>query len=197
MSEKARKVLRLPAWDYTSPGAYFVTICCHQKQLLFEDERLSETARRCWEAIPEHFPAVELDAFVVMPNHVHGVIWIRTPRAVVAQHAEPLRPEVSDKPEMPERRGMQPGSLGAIVRSFKAAVTRDARVLRLLNTDSPLWQRNYYERVVRDDDELNRIREYIALNPARWASDGENPGRVLDAEYERDWHWLEDGMVVP
>jgi REP-associated tyrosine transposase len=101
--------------------------------------------------------------------------------AVGARHASPLRPA-----------GPAPQSLGAIVGSFKSAVTRELR-LRGLHDATPLWQRNYYERIIRNEAELTRIREYIAANPMLWDYDHENPIRTEDADYEQAWAWLESG----
>jgi REP element-mobilizing transposase RayT len=196
-----RRSMRLANYDYRSPGAYFVTICVHAGECLLGqvvDGRLQlsdwgQIAWDCWQAIPTHFPHVKLDTFVVMPNHVHGIIVITEPaigphvgaqhpgadvgaQHVVgaqlvagAQHAEPLLLHA------PQRRtNVQPGSLGAIVRSFKAAVTRRINQLRNM-PGAPFWQRNYWERVVRSEASLKQIREYIENNPARWAEDQLHP----------------------
>ena len=80
--------------------------------------------------------------------------------------------------------------MGVVVRSFKAAVTREPRISGI-HDDEPVWQPNYYDRVVRDEAELNRIREYIAANPLAWQYDNENPERTADEAYERAWQWLE------
>jgi REP element-mobilizing transposase RayT len=122
----------------------------------------------CWQAIPDHFPHVELDAYVVMPNHVHGIIVITDP--VGAQHAAPLQ----SAPPQSSRTNVQPGSLGAIVRSFKSAVTKRINELRDM-PGTPFWQRNYWEHIVRNKDSLERIREYIENNPPRWAEDQLHP----------------------
>jgi len=127
-----------------------------------------------WRQIPEHFAAAT-DLFVVMPNHVHGIVWIGdADQPVGVQHAGPLQAQ---------GRFVSPGSLGAIVRSFKAATTRELHLRELI--DGPVWQRNYWDRVVRNEDELNRIRQYIAYNPIAWEFDHENPRRNPDAEYDR------------
>ena len=125
-----------------------------------------------------HFPTVGVDAFVVMPNHVHGILVIGEAAgpAVVPLHATALR----DRP-----------SLGVIIRSFKAAVTRELRI-RGLHGQRAVWQSNFYDRVVRDEAELNRIREYIAQNPIAWQHDRENPERHANETYERAWGWLEN-----
>ncbi len=168
-----RRSIRLPDYDYTSPGAYFVTICAHQGELLFgkvvgEAVVLSEygqIARDCWEAIPTHFAQVELDAWVVMPNHLHGILVVT--ESVGAQHAAPL-------PSKSPRTGVRSGSLGAMIRSFKSAATR--RINQMRSTPGArIWLRNYYEHVIRNDASLKRIREYIQGNPARWSDDRLHP----------------------
>ncbi len=181
--DRHRRSIRLPTYDYASAGAYFVTICAYGRQMLFEDESIRSVIQECWDALPDHFAHVAIDEFVIMPNHVHGVVWILRDdigdRGVGAQHALPLR-----------LAGAPRGSLGAIVGSFKSAVTK--RVNELNQTPgAPLWQRNYYERVIRDDDELNRIREYIQLNPLKWSLDRDNPDRTVDDAWGREWEWLE------
>jgi REP element-mobilizing transposase RayT len=167
-----RRSIRLKAFDYSEAGAYFVTVSTHQRQCLLGeviDGRVQLTAwggivAKCWHAIQEHFPEVEPDAFVVMPNHVHGILIIAptAPVAAGARHASPLR-----------ARGVQPKSLGAVIGSFKSSSPKDIRRLQA-DPEVGVWQRNYYEHVVRNEASLNRIREYIATNPARWELDREN-----------------------
>jgi putative transposase len=119
---------------------------------------------------------VDLDEWIVMPNHVHGIIivlddrlrpsanHVRSTGSVGADHDPPLPPQAS------------PGSLGVIVRQFKGAVTRNITVLRR-TPGAPVWQRNYYERVIRNGRELNAIREYIIGNPTNWSDDPEHPDK--------------------
>ena len=182
-----RRSIRLRGWDYSRPGAYFVTICTHNGEGLFEDPVLRRVVETMWQRIPRHFPYVQLDEFVVMPNHVHGIIWI-----VGARHStEPPSPAgaiPSDEPSQPRGqllrnasplrpRGVMSGSLGAIVGNFKSVTAR--RINRIRKTPgAPVWQRNYYEHIVRDETELTRIREYIRLNPLKWKLDRENPHRT-------------------
>jgi REP element-mobilizing transposase RayT len=173
-----RRSIRLKEYDYTQSGGYFVTIVTGQRECLFgeivnREMRLNEYGRitnECWHAIPEHFPNVELGAYVVMPNHVHGIIVIRSDEngmatnsspSVGARHASPLPP-----------RGVKPHSIGAIVGSFKSAVTRHIR--HELNITG-IWQRNYYEHVIRNHEDWDRIHRYIESNPSMWAEDDENP----------------------
>jgi putative transposase len=179
-----RRSIRLPGYDYTSPGAYFVTICTYLGACILESSEFQAVVGESWEEIPLHFPHAQLDEFVVMPNHVHGIVCILdTGSAVGAQHAAPLRGDIPT---------VRPGSLGATVRSFKSAVAK--RINQIRGTPgAPVWQRNYYERVVRDEDELARIREYVHFNPVQWQLDRENPRRLVDREYRRRWDWLEGG----
>ncbi|MBI2172040.1 MAG: transposase [Chloroflexi bacterium] len=175
--EHRRRSIRLPGYDYASPGGYFVTLCTFQRLPLFGDivngemhlNNCGRIAQDCWNAIPGHFPNARLDAFIVMPNHVHGVLWL-TP--VGAQHAAPLRSAVPRHTATPNN--VLPGSLGAIVRSYKSAVSRNASTIHQ-TTPRFLWQRNYYERIIRDDAELNAVRQYIIDNPTNWQDDEHNP----------------------
>lgn len=122
----------------------------------------------CWHEIPDHFPHVELDEFVIMPNHAHGIIIIVGEQCSVgARRAVPLHTNIRQREQFgkPTR-----GTLPTIIRSFKSATTK--RINEIRNSQGePLWQRNYYERVIRDEEELIRIREYIYNNPARWPQD--------------------------
>ena len=169
-----RKSIRLKHYNYSSPGEYFVTICTYEKVCVFgevmEDEvrltPMGEIAKRCWEEIPKHFPNVELDAHVVMPNHIHGIIILNDPVGV--EYIQPL-PKTFQH--------VISKSLGSIVRSYKAAVSRECRKRKYYDFS---WQRNYYEHIIRDDKDLNNIREYILNNPIKWYLDENNPNRTAD-----------------
>jgi putative transposase len=175
---RERRSVRLPAFDYRAAGAYFVTICTHHRRLLFEDKRLGLVASQQWVMSRELRPGVELDAFVVMPNHVHGIVWLPPSHAglVGAQSFAPLR-------ESAPR--IQPRSLGSFVRGYKAAVTREINAVRG-TPGAPVWQRNYYEHVIRNDADFDRVRRYIEENPLRWAFDRENVSGAPD-RVERDF----------
>ena len=161
-----RRSIRLKGFDYTREAAYFVTISTQNQACLFgeivnEQMQLNDAGRvaqMVWKTIPDHFSQVEIDASVVMPNHVHGIIII-----VGATHASP-----------PRQSGPPKGSLGAIVGSYKSAVSRQINQLHR-TSGAKVWQRNYYEHIIRNDTGLNSIRKYIADNPARWDEDTENP----------------------
>jgi REP element-mobilizing transposase RayT len=173
-----RRSNRLRGWDYRTPGAYFVTIATFNRERLFEDRSLRRIVERTWVSVVDENASIESGDFVVMPDHVHGIIWIRT--AVGASHSERrlfpnhrCTPEclIADQDIFPSgsplrTAGAPSGSLGAIVGSFKAVASK--RLNRWRRTPGKAtWQRNYYERVIRSDDELERIRLYILANPLR------------------------------
>ncbi len=146
--ERNRRSLRLPGYDYTAAGACFVTICAFKRQLLFEDEYLASLLVQEWNELPKRFPTEELDAFVVMPNHVHFVLIMNDVAAGLAPAHEAPTKEAT--------------TVGAVVGAYKSLVA--VKWLRWLKTNRPyadgrIWQRNYYERIVRNEGELNRIRE--------------------------------------
>jgi putative transposase len=170
---RGHRSIRLKGYDYNSPGLYFVTICCDRKRCVLGKilnanvnlSKIGQAVRDCWIAIPLHFPNSRLHQFVVMPNHVHGIIEILRASSRLCEDLPPI-----DRPPP-----IQPGSLPAIVRSFKAAAAKRVREnLKLYNI---LWQRNYYERVLRDGEEFSNAIRYIAENPAKWEWDRENPER--------------------
>lgn len=166
-----RRSIRLKGYDYTQNGAYFVTIVTYQRTHLFgkvvngvmQLNEWGEIARREWFKTAELRPYVELfeDEFVVMPNHAHGILWmnddvVRTERR--SARTNDVVPHVDA------------GSLGAIVRAYKSAVTYAINAARQTR-GMMVWQRNYYEHIIRNDADLNRIRKYIAENPLKWADD--------------------------
>ena len=181
--DRHRRSLRLKDYDYAQAGAYFVTICTQDRACLFgaivdgamQLSDAGSTVEQCWSQIPEHFRDVVLDEFVVMPNHVHGILVINPAvPAVPAVPVVPVVPAVGATHASPLRNGPRPGSLGAIVGSFKSAVTR--RINQTCHSlGATVWQRNYYEHIIRDEASLHGIREYIANNPLQWALDRENP----------------------
>jgi len=193
-----RRTIRLKDYDYTSDGGYFVTICAYQRECLFGEidvqgnmmlNEFGKIVENEWVQTAAKRPYVVLDEFVVMPNHFHAIVFITKlpdipkqsvngdvgarranfgqshPQPVGAQRAAPLQPHVV------------PQSLGAIVRGFKSAPTK--RINQLRDTPgAPVWQRNYYEHVIRNESSLNDIRSYILNNPSLWAEDQENPANL-------------------
>jgi putative transposase len=164
-----RRSIRVPTWDYAQQAWYFVTLCTTGREERFgviADGMVTLSAAgrivedEWWETLARR-RSVRLDDYVIMPNHMHGILIIN---------------EDSDAVPSPSITGLRSPSrtLGAVIRGFKGAST--ARINVLQGTPgAPVWQRNYYEHIIRDDRDLDRIRTYIAANPARWHEDAEHP----------------------
>ena len=177
--ERHRRSVRLPGFDYTQVGAYFITICSYEMQCIFGEvvngemwlSQIGSMVKECWDALPDHFNQIELDEFVVMPNHVHGILSI--------VDGKPRRGTACRAPTPPQERFGSPvsGSLPTIVRSFKYAATKRVNEGRR-TPGQPPWQRNYYEHVIRNEPDLDRIRHYIVTNPIKWAEDSLNPKNI-------------------
>jgi REP element-mobilizing transposase RayT len=212
-----RRSIRLKGYDYATPGAYFVTVCTHERECLFGDivdgvMRLNEAGRMVntvWDEIPAHYPGIDVDAFIVMPNHIHGIVAIvgaaprgrpgPEPSSVTVGAAPRGRPGLEPSsvtvgaaprgrpgPE-PSKNGQPQGvaptavglSLPEVVNRFKTMTTKRYADGVKQNGwpvfPGKLWQRNYYERVIRNVNELSAIREYITRNPQQWSMDTDNP----------------------
>lgn len=147
-------------YDYSQPGAYFITIATYKKTEIFgyiEEDRVilnnkGKIALDCWNGIPAHFSSVEIDEFIVMPEHIHGIIWINNPvnrrdtacRVSTERFGKPVR-----------------GSIPTIIRSYKSAVTKS---IHMIDSQLQIWQPNFYEHIIRSEDDLENIRAYIKFN---------------------------------
>lgn len=158
-TKPVRRKTRLQGYDYSQEGAYFVTICTHQRDHLFGDIRQEEMrlsaigsiASEDWQAIPNHYPTIDLDAFAVMPNHIHGIIFL-VGAGFIPTAVTPPTP-----------------SLSQIMAGYKAGVTR--RINRLNQFSQSIWQRSFHDHIIRTERELNTIRHYVENNPALWEQD--------------------------
>jgi len=167
MTQHRRRSIRLQGYDYSRSGAYFVTICTQNRTCLFGriidgKMELNDAGRMVadeWMKTATIRNEIALDAWVVMPNHFHGIVVI-------------TNDGTGDRPVAPT--GPRPRSLGALMAGFKSAVTKRINESRR-TPGAKLWQCNYWEHIVRNENELNKIREYISNNPAQWAIDRENP----------------------
>jgi putative transposase len=173
----------MQGYDYTQAGAYFITICIRNRKCLLGNVvngmvHLNETGRlveSLWLQTATVRPDIELDAYVVMPNHFHAIFFIQdSPGVPGATHrVAPTKNHSALAGKTHRPTGPKPSSVGAVMAQFKSLVTKRIN-------DSPqnrggsVWQRNYYEHVIRDEESLNRIREYIATNAQRWHLDREN-----------------------
>jgi len=190
---------RLSDWDYSSCAYYFITLCTHERAHYFGDvlmddggkysmalSDIGKIARDCWLDIPNHFFNTSLDEWVIMPNHIHGIVIISSrganggsPGIMNVRHERAC----SRAPRMPDINGnnracsraplrespfsLKPNTIGSFVAGFKSICSKRINILRS-TPGAPLWQRNYYEHVIRDEREMNKIRRYIINNPAKW-----------------------------
>ena len=165
-----RRSIRLQGYDYSQAGAYFVTIVTWQREMLFGKivngemklNEFGEIVSQKWQWLETQYEYMELGAWVVMPNHFHGILVIHDDGRGGSRPA----------PTPTKRK-----SLGGLIGAFKTVSTKQINLLR--NTEGQVvWQRNYYEHIIRNESEMDRITRYIESNPARWADDDENPTRV-------------------
>jgi REP-associated tyrosine transposase len=167
-----RRRLRLAGYDYSQSGPYFVTICIKERacilgkitESVMQLSNFGDIVTLCWHDLPCHYPGISLNAFAVMPNHIHGIIFLGagSPRASSGQ------------------------TLSNIIGYFKYQSTKRINGLRN-SPGAPLWQRNFFEHVIREDSSLDRIREYIYTNSKRWERDRNNPVARGTDEFDR---WL-------
>ncbi len=181
-----RRSIRLHCYDYSQAGALFVTICTNNRENLFGEivagavqlNDAGQTVERCWIDIPAHFPRVELDEFVIMPNHVRGIIVLTDAVTTVGARDIGARDigardiGAKDISPLQSRPAGTSGTIGSIVRGFKIGVTKWFRQQTAIHE---VWQRNYWDHVIRNETERDRFREYIGNNPARWELDKLNP----------------------
>ena len=177
-----RRSIRLKGYDYSSAGGYYVTIVAWQREFLFGEvvnkemilSKFGLVAKQQWEKLPKRFPNIELGAHMIMPNHMHGIILITNGRGTAGS--------LNDLDDEPSRRAptheqyQKPvqGSIPTIIRSYKSAVSYRVNLMR--GTDGvPIWQRNYYEHIIRDQTDLQNKTDYIEANPLLWDDDDENP----------------------
>jgi REP element-mobilizing transposase RayT len=176
--KRNRRSIRLKEYNYSAPGFYFVTICTKDRECFFgkiingimELNRVGEIISRAWNQLPQRFSSIRTDEFVIMPNHMHGIISI-----VGAPLMAPDEMDIKIKGAINRAR-----TLGEIIRAFKAFLARE---IRCAGYEKFAWQRNYYERVIRNESELFRIRKYVQENPAKWHLDPENTD--CEARHER------------
>ena len=174
-----RPSIRLKDYDYSKAGAYFITICVQNREHLLgaienNEMKLNEAGRIAyneWIKTPEMRPTIELDAFVIMPNHIHGILIINDPdTGRGTMHRAPT----GNRNNQVEQFGKPTSNtIPTIIRGYKSSVTKQINIL-CNKPGMPFWQRNYYEHIIRSREELNRINEYIINNPAKWDEDQYN-----------------------
>jgi putative transposase len=156
-----RRSIRWKGYDYSSCGVYFITICTHEREHLFGDiidgqmhlNELGNIADRHWQKLAEHHPHIAIDELIIMPNHLHGIIFI-------------------------QQSSFSTTSIAEIIRGFKTFSAREINKVRRLR-GVPLWQRNYFDRVIRTETELANVRQYIINNPQNWQKDPNHQPRSI------------------
>jgi len=176
-----RRSIRLKGYDYSQPGTYFVTICAQNRDCIFGDiidgksqlNPAGNMIHNWWNRISQKYPNVELDEYMIMPNHVHGIIIVGADPRVCLDHKK------GEHVDSPLQKHV---SLSHMIQWFKTMTTNEY-IRNIKQNDwhpfkKRLWQRNYYEHIVRNEIELNRIRKYIVENPLKWELDEDNPKNV-------------------
>lgn len=201
-----RKSIRLKGYDYSREGAYFITICTKGTECLFGEisegimriNLLGEMIRKWWVELTHRFNNIGLDEFIIMPNHIHGIIFIADNcrdgvsslllKNKTQGQGDPPPTEINSKQHGGEtkeggetppllHKNIRKYTLGQIVAYFKYQTTKDINESRG-TSGIPLWQHNYYEHIIRNEEELSKTREYIQNNPLKWYLDRENPKRI-------------------
>ena len=174
-----RRSIRLPGYDYRQAGMYFVTICVQEKECLLGEivdgeihlSNCGQIAAAGWHWLNEQYPFVSVDIFCVMPNHVHAIIQIHD-----VEQRDVARREEGVSRNAPTKE-VKRKSLGRLVGAYKTHTTKWINNQRD-SSGIPFWQRNYYEHIIRNQKDLDRIREYIENNPLKWKLDNENPAKT-------------------
>jgi putative transposase len=186
-----RRSIRLQDYDYSQPGEYFVTICTYNHECMFGEivgeemrlNKLGKIVQEEWLRTAEIRKDVQMDSFVVMPNHIHGIVVLPEPVGANCYSPQNCHSTFVNSQNNPSDKGAYidtplrktkfcspSGTIGAIIRGFKSVSTKRINILRN-SPRQPIWQRNYYEHIIRDEKELQNIRDYIVNNPIKWFSD--------------------------
>lgn len=167
-----RRSIRLQGYNYAQSGLYFITLCTQNRAHLFGQIINGEmilndagmVAAKCWQDITVHFPKTKLHEYVIMPDHIHGII-----ESIKIVGAQDFEPRLENKFQQ-----IIPQSIGSIIRGFKIGVTKWFRYENQGDQNMRVWQRNYYEHIIRSDAEYHRIANYIVNNPAKWSRDSKS-----------------------
>jgi REP element-mobilizing transposase RayT len=168
--------MRMEGYDYSRPGAYFVTACTRDRGLLFESSEAQMAVESAWLTLPDIFADIELDEFVVMPNHIHCIVCIRN-HGCYRLHSGTWKIDGICRdgwPPIPTNANMKYETLSNIIGAFKTSAATRVNKLRGVMGVS-VWQKSFYDRIIRNNFEMDRIQEYIRNNPIKWAQDRDNP----------------------
>jgi putative transposase len=191
LSKHHRQSIRLKGYDYAAEGSYFITVCTKGRECLFGEiinnttgvpemvlNELGHVVKAEWLLTENKRHNVVLDTFIIMPNHIHGII------SFVSHVGAYCNTPLPGSFQSPSK------TIGAIIRGFKSATTTRINIIR--NTRGfAVWQRNYYDHIIRNELKLNSIRENIMFNPSQWSFDNNNPDVKIDFDYLKKWEWLE------
>ncbi len=178
MDSRRRKQIRLLDYDYSQEDAYFITICtnnriCHFGEIKNDKMLLNSTGKAAdyyWQEIPAHYPRAVLDEYTVMPNHIHGIIIIDKDHDTSVNREFPTQSAQPDD-SINRFQHIIPKSIGSIIRGYKLGMTKWVREHTKTNT---IWQRSYYDHIIRDEKAMDEIRAYIINNPGNWDNDRNN-----------------------
>ena len=168
------KSIRSPYWDYTKNASYFITIVTRSRKMFFGDikdhilqiSEIGSIAEKYWDEIPDHFPYCICGPRVIMPDHLHGILTIKNVNPAKLKSIEDYKciPNNTEKKQDLSKISPKEGSLGVVIRSYKSAVSKDARIIN----PGFGWHRRYYDRIIRTKYEYKKIKEYIQNNPSNW-----------------------------
>ncbi len=172
---RVRKYNRLQKYDYSQNGMYYVTICTHDKKCYFgkiEDDKMvlnefGKIVEKFWLEIPKHYQNVIIDEFIIMPNHIHGIIIIKCDHDIVVKNT--VVTEQCSVTTMKNGKTVNYGLLSKIIMSYKNIITKVVR--NKSNSHNFQWQRSYYDHVIRNEQSLEKVREYILFNSSNWKKD--------------------------
>lgn len=173
--------IRLKSWDYSCNGFYYVTICVKNSEHIFGEiidnemvlSEIGKIAHQNWINMIEHFKNIEIDEFIIMPNHIHGIILINNeqlPCRDVIYNVSTNEPQ-SQKNEYFSNLSPSKNTLSVVIRTYKASVTRDCKKNNLFLE----WQQRFYENIIKEEESLDTIKKYIKNNPLNWSTDSNNP----------------------
>jgi REP element-mobilizing transposase RayT len=190
--EHHRRSIRLKGYNYSDVGGYFVTIVTRRREFLFGEivngemmlNRYGEIVQKWWDEISVHFINVETGAFVIMPNHVHGIVFIIERRGAVPAPDGKTNNHGPDEEDIHNLQGgitppLQTPTLGQIVAYLKYQTTKEMNTVENTGTVTKFWQRNYYEHILRSETDLQNKTDYILANPLLWEQDDENPSASM------------------
>ncbi len=188
-----RKSMRLAEYDYSMPGAYFVTSCTRNRELLSDRPEAKLAVELAWQALLDIFANIELGEFVVMPNHIHCIVWIMGEGSYRLHPGTWKQDDLCRGGQLPDSTKVtQFKTLSNIIGAFKTTVATRVNKLRG-QIGAPVWQKSFYDRVVRNEQELELIQRYILHNPIKWEEDRDNPvgSRFCSSAKSIDDYWNE------